>query len=532
MTAIVTIVCRNMTKNNVVAVIDFGGQYAHLIARRVRDLGVHSEIFSWETSPKELEAHHVEAVIFSGGPNSVYDKDAPKISKETMSYLEEKKIPILGLCYGHHFISQYYGGKVIPGQKREYGSTTIQISDKSHLFKDFADENTVWMSHGDKVEQLPAGFNTTASSDNCEIAAFENLEKMLFGLQFHPEVVHSENGTQLIANFLFDVSRLEKNWSMESYIEQQIEEIKAEVGGNRVIIGVSGGVDSTVSAILMHKSIGDKLHCVFVDHGFMRKNEPEEVERFFTKDLNFTHFYRIDARKEFLDALKGVEDPEEKRKIIGHKFIETFENFEKKLEKQYGKFGFLVQGTIYPDRIESAQPSKTAAKIKSHHNIALPEKMSLKVIEPLKELYKDEVRAVGRLLDIPTDLISRHPFPGPGLSVRILGELTQEKLDTLKEVDAIFINEIKERGEYNDYWQSFAVLLPVKSVGVMGDSRTYEWTVVLRSVNSIDAMTADWSKIPYETLAVISNKIINTVKRVNRVVYDITSKPPATIEWE
>ncbi len=521
-----------MVNNNVVAVIDFGGQYAHLIARRVRDLGVLSEIFSWESTPADLKSHNVKAVIFSGGPNSVYDTKAPKISNETMSFLEKEKIPILGLCYGHHFISQFFGGKVVPGKKREYGNTVIQISDKSHLFINFENESNVWMSHGDKVSELPEGFKTTASSDNCEIAAFENLEKMLFGLQFHPEVVHTENGTQLIANFLFDIAKLEKNWSMESYIEEQIQQIRDEVGDNRVIIGVSGGVDSTVSAILMHKSIGDKLHCVFVDHGFMRKDEPEEVERFFKQELDFKYFYRIDARKDFLDALKGVSDPEEKRKIVGHKFIETFETFEKELEKKHGKFGYLVQGTIYPDRIESAQPSKTAAKIKTHHNIALPEKMSFKVIEPLKELYKDEVRKVGRLLNISSELIERHPFPGPGLSVRILGELTQEKLDTLKEVDAIFIGEIKKRGEYLNYWQSFSVLLPVKSVGVMGDSRTYEWTVVLRSVNSVDAMTADWSKIPYETLAVISNKIINTVKRVNRVVYDITSKPPATIEWE
>jgi GMP synthase (glutamine-hydrolysing) len=521
-----------MTSNNIVAVIDFGGQYTHLIARRIRELGVHSEIFHWDVELKDLKKQDIGAFIFSGGPNSVYEKNAPKLTREVMEHIEKKEIPILGLCYGHQFLSQYYGGKVSPGNQKEYGFTIIQIADSKHLFQGFDKENNVWMSHGDKVVKLPDDFKITASSENCEIAAFENINRKMFGLQFHPEVVHTNNGTLLLSNFIFSIAKLEKNWSMEGYIDKQVKEIRELVEENRVIIGVSGGVDSTVSAILLHKSIGDKLHCVFVDHGFMRKNEPEEVENFFNNILKFKHFYRINAQEEFLSALKGVTDPEEKRKIIATKFIDVFERFEKELEEKYGKFGYLAQGTIYPDRIESAQPSKTAAKIKSHHNVALPEKMSLKVIEPLRELYKDEVRFVGRLLNIPKDLIERHPFPGPGLSVRILGEITQEKLDTLKEVDAIFIEEIKKRGEYQNYWQSFAVLLPVKSVGVMGDSRTYEWTVVLRSVNSVDAMTADWSKIPYETLGVISNRIINEVKKVNRVVYDITSKPPSTIEWE
>lgn len=518
--------------NNIVAVIDFGGQYTHLIARRIRELGVQSEIFPWDVEPENLQKHNIRAMIFSGGPNSVYDKNAPKLSTKTMEYLEREKIPILGLCYGHQFLSQYYGGKIAQGNQKEYGYTVIQISNTQNLFEGFSNENKVWMSHGDKVVELPDDFKITASSENCEIAAFENLKQKIFGLQFHPEVVHTDNGIQLLSNFIFKFANLEKNWSMESYIEHQIQEIKEKIGDNRVIIGVSGGVDSTVSAILIHRSIGDRLHCVFVDHGFMRKNEPEEVEGFFKDVLKFKHFYRINAQDEFLNALKDITEPEEKRKIIATKFIEVFERIEIDLEDKFGKFGFLAQGTIYPDRIESAQPSKTAAKIKSHHNVALPEKMKLQVVEPLRELYKDEVREVGRLLNIPKDLIERHPFPGPGLSVRILSEITKEKLNTLKEVDAIFIEEIKKRGEYKQYWQSFSVLLPVKSVGVMGDSRTYEWVIVLRSVDSIDAMTADWSKIPYETLRVISNRIINEVKRVNRVVYDITSKPPATIEWE
>jgi len=521
-----------MKHSNIVAVIDFGGQYTHLIARRIRELGVRSEIFSWDVTPKELEKQHVKAIIFSGGPNSVNDKDAPKISETTMQFLEQEQIPILGLCYGHQFLSQYYGGKVKQGNQKEYGYTIIKIKNSGYLFKGFPATAKVWMSHGDKVVALPENFRITASSENCEIAAFESPDKRIFGLQFHPEVVHTENGMQLLFNFVFTIANLQKNWSMEDYINQQVKAIKEQVGENRVIIGVSGGVDSTVAAILIHKSIGDNLHCVFVDHGFMRKNEPEQVEQFFTKELKFIHFYRINAQQEFLQALRGVTDPEEKRKIIARKFIEVFERMEKDLEQKFGSFGFLAQGTIYPDRIESAQPSKTAAKIKSHHNVALPEKMRLKIVEPLKELYKDEVRAVGRLLNIPKELIERHPFPGPGLAIRILGEITQEKLDTLKEVDAIFIEELKQRGEYTKYWQSFAVLLPVKSVGVMGDSRTYEWAVVLRSVDSVDAMTADWSKIPYETLGAISNRIVNEVKKVNRVVYDITSKPPATIEWE
>ncbi|NHJ40681.1 MAG: glutamine-hydrolyzing GMP synthase, partial [Asgard group archaeon] len=404
--------------NNIVAVIDFGGQYTHLIARRVRELGVHSEIFSWDIDVQELQKHNIRAIIFSGGPNSVYDKDAPKLSAKIMDYLKNGKIPILGLCYGHQFLSQYYGGKVARGDQKEYGNTIIKISNTMNLFDGFSNENKVWMSHGDKVIELPSDFKIIASSENCEIAAFENLKQKIFGLQFHPEVVHTDNGNLLISNFIFKIAKLEKNWSMESYIEQQIQLIRDIVKENRVIIGVSGGVDSTVSAILIHKSIGDKLHCVFVDHGFMRKNEPEEVEGFFKDVLKFKHFYRVNAQDEFLNALEGVIEPEEKRKIIATKFIDVFERIEKELDDKYGKFGFLAQGTIYPDRIESAQPSKTAAKIKSHHNVALPEKMKLQVIEPLSELYKDEVREVGRLLNIPKDLIERHPFPGPGLSVR------------------------------------------------------------------------------------------------------------------
>ncbi|MBD3189999.1 MAG: glutamine-hydrolyzing GMP synthase [Candidatus Heimdallarchaeota archaeon] len=519
-------------KKAVVGIIDFGGQYTHLIARRIRDLGVHSEIFPWDVAPQILKEHNVKAIIFSGGPYSVYDQDAPQVSAEIMDFLEKNEIPLLGLCYGHQFIAQYFGGEVKAGNQQEYGRTTIHINQQKPLFKGVNKTTEVWMSHGDKVVVLPATFEKLAASESCEIAAFANLERKIFGLQFHPEVVHTDQGDKILENFLFNISSLNKNWSMENYIEEQIQQIQQTVGENRVIIGVSGGVDSTVSAILIHKSIGDRLHCVFVDHGLMRKDEPEEVEQLFTKELQFKHFYRVNAKEKFLAALKGVSDPEKKRKIIGHKFIEIFEDFEKELEKKYGKFGFLAQGTIYPDRIESAQPSKTAAKIKSHHNVTLPEKMKLEVVEPLKELYKDEVRTVGHLLGVPKQLINRHPFPGPGLAVRILGEITQEKLDTLKAADAIFIEELRERGEYDDYWQSFAVLLPVKSVGVMGDSRTYEWTIVLRSVDSVDAMTADWSHIPYKTLAKISNRIVNNVKKVNRVVYDITSKPPATIEWE
>jgi GMP synthase (glutamine-hydrolysing) len=492
-----------------------------------------AELVSWrKISLDFLKQHSIGAVILSGGPHSVYDSDSPHLTKETMNYLQDNTIPILGLCYGHQFLSKFFNGIVEEGKKREYGKTNIIIQEASGLFSDFPLKTEVWMSHGDKVTQLPEGFLITASSENCKIAAFENRKLKIFGLQFHPEVTHTQKGGLLLSNFLYEIADLSKNWTMEGYLQKQLKEIPSIVGEERVLIGVSGGVDSTVSAVLLDKCIKDQLVCVFIDHGLMRKNEVEEVEKLFTEQIDVSHFHHINAQAEFLNALKGVIEPEKKRKIIGHKFIEVFERVAHQLEDTYGSFSYLAQGTIYPDRIESSEASEHAAKIKTHHNIALPEKMALKIIEPLKELYKDEVRSLGEIMAIPFDIIHRHPFPGPGLAVRIIGEITSEKLQTLKEADAIFINELKNSGEYDDYWQSFAVLLPVKSVGVMGDSRTYEWTIVLRSVDSIDAMTADWSRIPYETLVLISNKIINNLPRVNRVVYDITSKPPATIEWE
>ena len=511
-----------------ILILNFGGQYAHLEARRVREFGVYSEILPCDVSLKEIGKLKPDGIILSGGPASVYEHNAPTMDRKILGL----GIPILGICYGLQLIGKFADGVVLGGKLKEFGKKELHVKKHGKLLKGLSKKEQVWMSHGDLVAELPKDFEILASTDTCKIAAFENNNKKLYGVQFHPEVAHTLKGSQILKNFVFDICRAKKDLHIKNISKKLIREIKKEVWKNSVIMGVSGGVDSTVSATLIHKAIGNRLYCVFVDHGLIRKGEAEEVKNFFEKKLKFRHFYFVDASQIFLEKLRGITDPEEKRKIIGHSFIEVFENKVIELEKKHPAIKFLGQGTIYPDRIESAQPTKYASKIKSHHNVTLPEKMKLKVIEPLKEFYKDEVRKLGKELRIPDEILNRHPFPGPGLAIRILGEITDERLRILREADFIFIDELKKSKLYDKIWQAFAALLPVKSVGVMGDARTYEYVISLRAVTSIDAMTADWAKLPNELLEKISNRIINEVRGVNRVVYDISQKPPATIEYE
>jgi GMP synthase (glutamine-hydrolysing) len=507
-------------------VINFGSQLAHLIARRVRDLSVYSEILPYDVSADEIKKMNPEGIILSGGPSSVYEKNVPLVDEKIFSL----GIPVLGICYGLQLMGKSFG-KVENHQIKEYGKATIDVKKNGVLLKGLDKKEQVWMSHGDQITKLE-GFDILASTSSCKFAAVENNEKKLYGVQFHPEVVHTLKGTQIMKNFLFDVCNAKKDFNIKDLKEKIVKEIKETVKDKEVLMGASGGVDSTVASVLLHEAIGDKVHCIFIDHGLIRKDERKEVEEMFKKNFKFKHFYSVDASSLFLKKLKGVSDPEEKRKIIGHTFIEVFEKKAKELEKKFPDIDFLGQGTIYPDRIESAQPSKQASKIKSHHNLTLPEKMDLKIIEPLKELYKDGVRKLGKELKIPDSVLGRHPFPGPGLGIRILGEITKDRLDILREADHIFIEELKNSGQYDKVWQALAALFPVKSVGVMGDARTYEYIISLRAVTSVDAMTADWAKLPNEVLEKISTKIVNEVKGVNRVVFDITQKPPGTIEYE
>lgn len=511
-----------------ILVLNFGGQYCHLIARRVRDFGVYSEILPCDISAKEIKKLNPDGIILSGGPSSVYDKNAPLIDKAILNL----GIPILGICYGQQLLGKFVGGKVLGWKLKEYGKKRLNVKKQGMLLKGLSKKEQVWMSHGDLVAKLPNGFDVLASTDTCKIASFENNKKKLYGIQFHAEVIHTPKGSQILKNFIFGICKAKKDWYIKSISKKLIKEIKKDVGNDSVIMGTSGGVDSTVAATLLHKAIGSRIYCVFVDNGMIRKNEAEEVKNLFKKKLKFKHFHFIDASKVFLKRLKGVKDPEKKRKIIGHTFIDVFENKVLELEKKHPTIRFLGQGTIYPDRIESAQPTKFASKIKSHHNVTLPGKMKLKVVEPVKEFYKDEVRKLGKELRIPNEILNRHPFPGPGLAIRILGEINEERLRILRESDYIFIQELKKSGFYNKIWQALAALLPVKAVGVMGDARTYEYIISLRAVTSLDAMTADWARLPDWLLERISNRIINEVKGVNRVVYDISQKPPATIEYE
>ncbi len=513
-----------MTKREVVYVLDFGSQYTQLIARRVRELKVYCEILPFNTSASRLRELQPQGIILSGGPSSVYQKQAPIPDKGIFSL----GIPVLGICYGMQLMGYLLGGRVDSSTKREYGHAWLSHSSSSDLFKGLPKKITVWMSHGDKVVKLPQGFEPVASTHNSAFSAMQDKQKRIFGLQFHPEVVHTPQGKEILRNFLYRVCGCQGTWNMKSFVKETIKQVREKIGKERVLCALSGGVDSSVTAVLLHKAVGRQLTCVFVNNGVLRKDEAERVQKVFAGHFKMRLVY-ADATRSFLGKLKGVLDPEKKRKIIGAEFISVFEKEAKKL----GKIPYLAQGTLYPDVIESVSVKGPSATIKSHHNVGgLPEKMKFKLVEPLRELFKDEVRAVGREMGVSEDIVGRQPFPGPGLAIRVLGEVTEERLKILREADWVVIDEIKAAGLYHKIWQSFAVLLPVKTVGVMGDERTYDNVIALRAVNSMDGMTADWVNLPYPLLGKISNRIINEVKGVNRVVYDISSKPPSTIEWE
>jgi GMP synthase (glutamine-hydrolysing) len=509
-----------------IIILDFGSQYSQLIARRVRELNIYSQILPFNVSAEEIKKNKPIGIILSGGPSSVLGENSPQCNNEIFSL----GIPVLGICYGLQLMVHNNGGKVAPSNAREYGRTKLYIKDKTSLFKDIPqDELTIWMSHGDKVEKIPDSFTTIASTSNTKFAAICDSNKNLYGIQFHPEVVHSEQGTKILSNFCLNICNADASWTMSSYIDIAVKEIKEKVGNNKVILALSGGVDSSVAAALIHKAIGTQLNCIFVNNGLLRKNEAEQV-----MDLYARHFKLnlkcIDAEERFLTKLADISEPEKKRKIIGNEFIEVFDEAAAKVENAK----FLAQGTTYPDVIESVSiAGNPSAMIKSHHNVGgLPERMNLKLLEPLRYLFKDEVRKLGSELGLPKEVVMRQPFPGPGLGVRMLGAVAKKELDVLREADAIVVEEMINADLYYKTWQAFAVLLPVKTVGVMGDERTYENVVALRIVDSNDGMTADWVRLPHELLEKMSSRIISEVRGINRVVLDITSKPPGTIEWE
>jgi GMP synthase (glutamine-hydrolysing) len=513
-------------------ILDFGSQYSELIARRIRETHVYSEVLSYQTTAEHLRQLSPKGIILSGGPNSVYDEYSPLCDPQ----IWELGIPVLGVCYGMQLMVQQLGGRVERAQKAEYGQAAISILDPTDLLTNVENGSIMWMSHGDSVLHLPGGFEVLASTENTPCAAVADHQRHLYGVQFHPEVVHSQGGQALLRNFVYHICQCEPTWTTAAFVDETLREVRAKVGEKKVLLALSGGVDSSTLAFLLHRAIGDQLVCVFIDQGFMRKGEPERLLKLFQEQFHIPVHY-VNARERFLQQLQGVVDPEEKRKRIGREFIHVFEEESQRL----GPFDYLAQGTLYPDVIESANTNidpktgeRIAVKIKSHHNVGgLPENLRFKLVEPLRKLFKDEVRQVGRSLGLPEEIVMRHPFPGPGLAIRIIGEITAERLNILRDADLIVRQEINRSGLYAELWQAFAVLLPdVRSVGVMGDKRTYAYPIVLRLVRSEDGMTADWARVPDELLAIISNRIVNEVPGINRVVYDITSKPPGTIEWE